>query len=451
MGQIDNIVNVTVTKQSASVTRAGFGTPMGVFQVPVATQANRFALYGSVQEMTDAGFLPADRAVTWATAIFSQDISPNVLAIGRREEGTAQVDDVEVTVADAGTWTIILDGVTYSYVAGAGDTEQIIAVGLADAINSGVPEAAAVVASVPVLAAFTLTAKVPGEPFSNGGIFPPGSGAATNVPNVPNAAAEDMLTALTAINTENTKDWYGLNIETRNDADITAAAAFLSTLKKVGIFQSKDPDALTSTPANIFDVIALTQNKRVALVWHDDDNEYLDGAWLGRVLAADLDAENGAITWYGKQIVGVPADDLTDGEITSLESYNGNSNTIIGGRSFTQEGTSAEGEFMDVQTTIDWTEFRTQEAVFGRIATTATKIPGTNAGIGSIVNEVLGVLNSGVGIGHYTSDFPPTVTAPNSSQRTEADRNARILRDVVGQAKLAGAIHSTIIQVNVTV
>lgn len=451
MAQIDNIVNVTVTKTTATVSRAGFGTPIGVFQVPIAIQANRFATYSSVQAMTDAGFGASDRVVQWAGVVFSQDISPDTIAVGRRLEGTAQEDTVTITTADPGSWTLDINGTTYAFLGGAGD-EQAIAVGLATAINDGVPADEPVIASTPIAGVFTVTAVIPGEAFVNGGIIVPGGGVGTFVNTVANVAAEDMLTALTAISAENSIDWYCLNIETRNDADITAAAAFIAsaTPAKVAVFQSRDPDVLTATAPNIFTVLGLTQNKKVALIYHDDETEYLDGGWTGRVISADLDAVNGAITWYGKQIVGVPADDLTDGEITNIENVNGNTNTIVGGRSFTQNGVSVEGEFMDVQTTIDWTQARVQEAVFGRIATTPTKIPYTNAGIAIISNETLGVLNNGVGIGHYSGDFPPTVTAPTSGTVTTADKNARILRDVVGSAKLAGAIHETIIQVNIT-
>lgn len=450
MAQIDTIVNVTVTKTSAAVSRAGFGTPLGVFQVPVAIQATRFATYSSVQAMIDVGFAADDSAVVWAGILFSQDLAPDLIAIGRRVEGTAQEDTVTITTADSGTWVVDINGTMFSFVGGAGD-EQAIAVGLAAAINGGVPSDEPVIASTPIAGVFTVTAAIPGETFVNGGITVPGGGVGTFVNTVANVAAEAMATTLTAINTENAKDWYGFTIETRNDADITAAAVFAASASpaKIAIFQSRDPDAPAGTPGNIFDVIALTQNKKAALIFHDDETEYMDGAWLGRCIAADLDAVNGAITWHGKQLVGVPADDLTDAEITNIQSFNGNVDTIVGGRSFTQNGTSAEGEFIDVQTTIDWTQARVQEAVFARIATTPTKVPFTNAGIASISNEVLGVLNTGVGIGHYSTDQPPTVTAPTSLTVTEADKNARILRDVVGTAKLAGAIHSTIIQINV--
>jgi len=450
MAQIDNIVNVTVTKTSASVSRAGFGTPMGLFQIGVATPPDLFQLYGSPSEMLDAGYLVTDRAYLWASTVFSQDISPNQIAIGKRGDGTAQVDEITITTADPGTWILTLNGIFYSHVGGAGD-EQAIAVGLADAINNGVPTEEPITASTPIAGVFTITSDIPGEGFLNSGLTLPGGGAGTTTEPVLNVPAEDMVTALAGIDVNNAEAWYLLNIETRNDADITAIAAYIAARNKVAVFQSKDSDAPAGVASNIFDTIAQLNNKRVALMWHDDDTEFVDGAWTGRVAAADLDAVGGAITWQGKQLIGVPTDNLTTGEVANILSYNGNTYTEIGGRGFVQNGTSAEGEFMDVQTTIDWTQARVQEAVFARIATTPTKVPYTNAGIGSIGNEVLGVLSTGVGIGHFSADQLPTVSVPTSSEVSEADKNARVLRNVLGTAKLAGAIHSTIVQVNVEV
>ncbi len=451
MALIDDIVQVTVTKTSAAVSRQGFGTPLGVFQVDTGTQANRFATYASVTEMTTAGFATTDPAVVWAGIVFSQDVTPDLVAIGRRVPGTAQVDTVTITTADAGTWSIDINGTVFAFVAGAATTEQEVAQGLADAVNNGVPSPEDVIASTPVAGVFTVTARVAGEAFTNGGIVVPGAGVGSFVNTVANVAAEAMATTLSAIETENADDWYFVNIETRNDADITAAASFIASRDKIGVFQSKDADAKAGTPTNIFDTLQATNNKRVMLLWHDDDREYLDAGMTSIAAAADLDATGGAITWQGKQVVGVPADTLTSGEINNITGFGGTVNVTIGGRSFIRDGQSVEGEFMDVQTTIDWTKFRVQEAVFARIATTPTKVPFTAFGIATVVNEVLGVLTTGIGIGHFAADFPPTVTAPDITEVSEADKNARILRDVVGTAKLAGAIHETIIQVNLTV
>ena len=44
---IDDVVIVTVTKQSAVVSRQGFGTTLWIGQIDVLLQAERFKLYSS--------------------------------------------------------------------------------------------------------------------------------------------------------------------------------------------------------------------------------------------------------------------------------------------------------------------------------------------------------------------------------------------------------------------
>ena len=52
MANIDHFVQVTVSKTSASVTRQGFGTPLGLFQVSTGIIPTRYASYVSTAEMT---------------------------------------------------------------------------------------------------------------------------------------------------------------------------------------------------------------------------------------------------------------------------------------------------------------------------------------------------------------------------------------------------------------
>ncbi len=458
MADINQVVVVNVTKTTAAVTRAGFGTPMGVHQVPVSIQPNRFALYSTVQEMIDAGFVATDNAVIWAGIVKSQNPAPQRFAIGRRGEGTAQVDTVSITAADAGTWSITIDTVVFSYVAGALDTTTTIATALQQAVNAGVPAPVDVIVSAVTASAFTITARVPGTLFVNGGIVLGGAGTGTFVNTTPNAAAEVMSTALTAINTENSTDWFILTIESREDADISAAQTFIAPLDKIAVCQSSDPDARAGTPSNIFDTIQALSPTDFNMYWHDDDREYMDAGVAGILGAADLDAAGGAITLNAKQIVGIPTDNLTTAEITNIagdgennSGFGGNVYVEIASRGAILYGKSAEGEFTDVETTILWTKARVGEAVFGVIATTPTKVPYDIGGINAVGGAVLGVLNTGVPIGHFTADVPPTVTLPSAADISINDKNTRVLRNVVGNAKLAGAIHKAFVQVNVSV
>ena len=455
MADIDKVVVVTVVKTSAGISRQGFGTPMGVFQIPAAVQPGRFATYSTVQELIDAGSAATDRWVEWASIIKGQNPAPTTFAIGRREPGTAQVDTVTITTPDVGTWDITINTVVFSYIAGASDTAQTIAEGLKAAVDAGsVP----VVTGAVVAGVFTVTADIAGEAFTNGGITVPGAGVGTFVNTTPNAAAEAMATALSAINTANSRDWYILTIETRNDTDITAADTFITPLRKVFVGQSSDPDARDGVASNIFDTIQALNNERTTLIWKSDDRHYADAGWAGIAAAADLDAAGGVITMAFKQATGVPVDDLTSGQITNIAG-DGESNAGFGGNVYVDiasrgvflYGQTTGGDFFDVQTTLDWTYFRVSEAVFGLLATTPTKIPFTNFGITSVQNEVKGVLDTGVTNGHFSGDVPPTVSVPDVSEVSTADKNARTLRNVIGNAVLAGAIHKTFVRVEVGV
>ncbi len=454
MADIDKVVVVTVVKTSAGISRQGFGTPMGVFQIPVAQQAGRFATYSTVQELIDVGGALTDTWVRWATIVKAQSPGPQRFAIGRRDPGTAQVDTVTITAPDVGTWSLTIDTIVFSFIAGAADTNQTIAVGLRAAVDAG---DIAVVTSVPVAGVFTVTADVAGETFVNGGIILGGAGTGTFINTTPSVPAEAMGTALTAINTANSLDWYLLNIETRNDADITTADTFITPLKKVFVGQSDDPLARAGTPVNLFDALQALNNERTTLVWHDSDSEYLDAAWVGRAGAADLDSAGGVITMFAKQAIGVPVDTLTSGEITNIagdgdtnDGFGGNVHVDIASRGVFLYGKTTGGDFFDVQTTLDWTFFRVGEAVFGLLATTPTKIPYTNFGITQVQNEVKGVLDTGVTNGHFSGDTPPAVSVPDISEVSTADKNARTLRNVIGTAVLAGAVHKTFIRVEVS-
>lgn len=309
-------------------------------------------------------------------------------------------------------------------------------------------------------ATFTVTAALAGTTFANGGIVPGGGGVATFTNTISNVDAEAMNLALAAIFAFDNSSWYIFTIESRSDADIEAAEFFVRSIKKLFVGQTSDANARDGTTPNIIDTIATLNNIRVTIMWHDDDREYLDGGVAGKLAAADLDAVNGAITLMGKQINGIPTDDLTDAQVINIagdgennSGFGGNVHVELASRGFSMFGKTTEGEFIDVLQAIDWTFFRVQTDVLTLIATTPTKVPYTNAGIGAIKNAVLGRLNIGVTNGIFTDDDPlfPRVESPTSAEVSTQDKGTRVLRNVVGFAKLAGAIHKVFIQVNVSV
>lgn len=453
---IDDVVIVTVTKQSATISRTGFGTTLWIGQIDSALQSERFKLYGSLQELVDAGFPLTHQAYKWADVHFSGDTQPAQFALGRRVPGDVSIWESQVTTAAAGSWVCDINGETFSYLAGAGDTEEDIVAGLAAqgalALLDGTISSAVTIEqkASPNDDTLVVTGLIGGEAHTVV-VTEPGAGVCADTETQNETAAEAWTTAYAAINTAvTTSQWYFLNIEDRDDTTIDTAADTVQAAGKIGAFQTSSPDVLAGTTPNVISVLQALQYKRVLVFWKSRDTDLADAAMTGVAAAADLDAARGVITWNLKPLVGVPTDDLSTSQKTNISGSGGSYYIDFGsgGRTQTQ---SVEGEFMRVQTTIDWTKQRVKEDVFGPLQNTPTKIDIDTNGIGSTKNVVKGRLDIGVANGHFTGDFDPTVSAPAPEDIEENDKNAGILRNVKGVARLAQAMRQVYVQVDLTV
>jgi hypothetical protein len=263
--------------------------------------------------------------------------------------------------------------------------------------------------------------------------------------------AETLADALDDAQDSNGADFYFLNLDSRLDADISAVAAWAEAQKKVFIAQSDAADILTSTEPNIANTLQTANYKRTALIWHADDAEFADGAWTGLGAAADLDSTNGVITWAYKQLAGVTSNELTTTQYNNILAYDANTYTTVGGVGVTTKGTSAEGQFIDVATTLDWTYFRILEALFSVLVGTSTKIPYTDAGIAQFLNTLESVMRRGQVYGHFDPSTAVTVTAPLVKNIDKNLIEQRILPDLLATARLSGAIHKVIVKAKVSV
>ena len=255
------------------------------------------------------------------------------------------------------------------------------------------------------------------------------------------ADAGNYTTTMDAIEAAGADTWYITNIESRADADIADVAAWTESRDKIAIFQSDDA-ALVAALA-----LQTLGYNRSALIYHDNDAEYLDGAWTSSGGGLNLDTPGGVGIWAYRSLEGVPFDDVTATFANSIYGADANLYGRNKGLSFTSKGTMASGRFIDTTTTVDWVKLRTEEAVLETFVNAGTKIPYTNAGISIIVGSVQGVLDQGVSFGHFSGDAPPTVTAPDVSEVSTADKTNRVL-SLTAQATLAGAIQKLELTIN---
>lgn len=440
MSTIDKHVDVQISKQTATVSRVGFGTPA------ILTYHTRFAeiyrRYGSLDEMTTDGFVSTDLAYKMAAAMFAQSPRPSQIIVGRR--ATAAIRTVRLTpkspLLPSTAYDVRINGELMDYSTDTDPLASELCTGIETAVNGGSQDVDADGSSgthVDIVKAAS-----------------PGAGSGTAGPaftiefdpllwdfadNTGDASADTDLNTLLGATT----DFYGLVIDlwdATNIADVAAAIASAST-PKIFIAETQDTDVIKTGSSDVASVLAGTSNDRAAIVYHYDIDPSPAAAWLG----LQLPTTPGATTWKFKTLATVSAAQLTTGEIAYADGKNCNTYVETGGINITSEGVMSSGEFIDVTRFVDWLTARIKENVFRALAINP-KVPYTDSGIQAIVGEVEGVLRQGITNGGINPDEDLIVTAPLASEVDANDRAGRLLPDIEFIATLAGAIHKVVIR-----
>lgn len=419
---LDSIVNVQITKGTKSVSQAGFGTAM---VLGLHTRfAERIRFYESMADVI-ADFQTSDSEYKAANALFAQEKKPERIAIGRRTAAVAQVITWTPTVVNATLYTVTINGTAHSYTSDGSATDLEIVAGLLALINAGAQASKVTASGTTTL---IVTSDAAGEAFT----YSATSNLAAVVTFANHGVQEDIAAVI-----EESDDWYCLLLTSRTALDIRLAAASIEALRKIFLACSDEAGVLTSGTTDIAYVLKALTYARTAYLWSDDQANYPEAAWAGRLLPDDPGSE----TWKFKTLAGVTASVLTPSEVTNAEGKNANLYTEVGGVSITSEGIMVGGEFIDVTRFIDWVHARIQEGVYSRLVN-LEKIPFTDAGVAVIEAEIRKVLLSGVRVGGIAPDPEFEVTAPLVADISTADKGTRTLPDVKFNFTLAGAIHA---------
>lgn len=254
------------------------------------------------------------------------------------------------------------------------------------------------------------------------------------------AGDANITAAFNAIRAEDDESWHAMAWGTRTEADILALAAAVESTGHIYIASTADAAVLAETAGNVLEDLQTAGYRRTAGWYHNPSTEdYLDAAMVARGSVADLDVRGGQITWANKELPGITPDTLTGAQRTYIHSLNGNTYERRAGRNITRNGTSAQGEYIDVQVTVDWLQARMTEDIFAVLAGTATKIPFDQTGIDLIETVVRKRLDIAVQNGHLQSY---TIEIPRYEDVLDADLAIRTLRNVRFRGILAGAIHT---------
>lgn len=442
MGSLASIVNVQISRQTSVPTRAGFGT--GAFLSDVGFESSTKS-YTSLAEMTGDSEISANAAALAAgAAYFGQQLSAPKFTLLKLESGVDQVSVLTVSTE------LITGNSTVVTLNGTPLTPEVFATSHAAtmaAIAVVIAADAAIDTAVAVGNAITITAAVADTVFSVSAETTLGATQPTWVSQITSNSGGIFGSLTKASSFDN--DWYGLAISSRTLADIEEASDWVQGQGTANpkLFFAQDSDSNLLDEASSADIASILTAKsafRTAVMYHADDTEYADVAWMGGQLPNDP----GSITWAYKQLSLVTVDTFAAGEKSAAHAKNCNTYDVVASVNITEEGKTCDGgsgEFIDTIRGVDWIQVNAQADLY-TILVQSPKVPYTTTGLAMFKITLSATLRRAQLMGILTLDEDPVVTVPLIGDIPVVDKATRTLNNLNFTAILAGAIQKVNVQ-----
>lgn len=482
--------------------------------VPYAINPTSFALATNLNGVAEIIEVALDDAVTGTTCVWNADYDRFEITSGTTGDTSTlsflqtphSVGNIEFDAQPVNNSTITLNGTVVTFVTGTPTGNQVhIEATLAETLEnlleflngSSDPELVKFTYSITGTTLYLvaveagpngdlLTLAASSSPNSHGTVSGPtlDGGDTASIATVlgmtstfSGAYVADGIEAQTALETVALFDelygqtWYGLNIVSDADnEDHIQVAGYVEASDNKHLYAVSTQEAGCLSAVSTTDIMYQLKQFGYSktFVQYSGNNAYSSVSLLGRALTVDYNGNFTVITLMYKQEPGIVPENLTSTQANALQDKNGNvfvqynNNTAI-----IQYGNVASGAFIDEITGTDWLAVTLMTALYNLLYTSKTKIPQTDAGnnllvgtcnsvcLQGVVNGLLapGVWNSG-GFGTLVQgDFLSKgfyVYAPPVASQSQADREARKSVPIQIAAKLAGAVHTVDVTVNVS-
>lgn len=483
---VDRVVNVTINLQPLAASRRNFGVLLIVGPSDVIAAAERIRSYTDIDGVAADFGLTAPEYLA-AELFFSQSPRPSLLQIGRwlKTATPAVLRGAVLTAEEAALaqWTNIEDGSLTLHV--AGDTYDITGLDFTEVTNlNAVAAAISAQAAVYGVACawdgerFTLTTTATGPEAT----LTYCTNAATGTP----IAAACKLTEATALAPQDGQaaetikdcvveladrgDWYGLAIADNSLTvdDHLIVAQYIQAASKSRIYAATITDTRVLDAAYTDDLASRGQALGLTrLFCLYSANQYAAVSALGRAFTVNFSANRSTITLKFKQLPSVEAEGLTETQANTLATkrcnvfaaYN-NDTAIL------QEGVMSGDAWFDEIHGTDWLQNAVQTELWNLLYQSKTKIPQTNSGVHQLITCIEAVLDQAVnnalvapgtwngdGFGQLESgDYLPKgyyVYSEPIELQAQSEREQRVAPPIQCAIKLAGAIHSVDVAINV--
>lgn len=436
MAPLSNHVSITITQDSVGLRLPGFGTAL-LLSGTAAWVGDRIRTYSSLADVAVDFAVTTSAEYRFAERYFGQNPCPEFLKIGKSNLPATKKFTLTPVVTNSKLYSVRCFGkgvteTTATYTSDSSATLAEICAGLVTAINAVVGKNFTATGGVTEV---TVTGNAAGDWFGLE-VTP------TDIAIVEDHVDPGVATDLAQIDVIDS-DWYALCTVYNSDAYVKAAAAWINAQKKIYLADTNESEAVTDasdgTQGTLDDLMTLNYS-RVSGWYHPAPDAMIAGAVASQILCQ----EPGSITAKFRELEGVATVNLTSTQRLNLTTRNANSYENVAGQGVTFNGTTVDGDFVDVRRDLDWVESDMTARVFSALAG-ALKVPFTNKGVALIEAQVRATLREAVRRGIFTDDPAPAVTVPRVADVSSANKTARTLPDVKFSATLAGAIHKVTI------
>ena len=430
------------------------------FNFPLFITANQYfsertKIYGSWTEVVNDPAIPTtSNAYAGLKSAFTQNPAPSRVYLGRRD-----VDLLTLTPLP------IVDNKDYKLTFVVKDDATQTSVTTIASINSGTGATATSIATLLEADITANVANVTAVDLTGSVSVVAGSGYTFYFSAMENlvdtyATTESAADVFAAIQEEE-NGFYFVTAEDHSEAFILAMAATIeptgsSTFPKMYFTSTADANSIVPLPDPAVDVIGKLKEfnyLRTSCDWsHVADTlfpEVADVSYNGPF-------QPGSTTWKFMRVAGIPqAADLITGKALGegkqgyIEDRNGNWVGNEYGVDFYREGKVVGDEWIDVVRFQDWLNNTIRVDLLNLLLNQkGGKIPNTPSGRGQVAGVVNNVLTQAVGFGALVGYIPTTI--PTEAEIPFFDKVNRILNNVKFTGFLAGAIHTIIVDGNLT-
>lgn len=487
---VATLISVAVNLANASAQAQNLSNLMVVGPTNIIDVVQRYRSYSSLAAV-GLDFANNTPEYLSAQAWFAQAPQPNLIYIGRwayaathgRLVGGATPSPYNTftawTAITTGGLTVTIDGGSPDAVTGLDFSAAIDMNGVASIISAGLTGATCTWNTN--YGNFSIISNTTGTTSTVSFATAPGSGvditghlAMTNTSGngaylANGIAAETALSAVQTMDTLLGQKWYGLFIPTAVDADHLAISPYIEAGTNKHLYGVNTQEAGVISSVSTTDIAYKLKQLNFAktCVQYSSTSGYAAASLMGRILTTDWNANNTAITLMYKQEPGIVAENLNSTQLAAMIAKNcsaflayNNDTAII------QPGVVCSGNYIDTIVGADWLATTIQTALYNQLYTSPTKIPQTDAGTNVLVTAVEQVCAQGIddglgapgqwnqaGFGTLSQgDYLPKgfyVYAPPVASQLQSNRAARMAVPIQVAFKLAGAIQTAGVIVNI--